>query len=134
MKLSKSDLKRLILEEMGSVVKTMTEVDELSDEEIEAELSGAPVDTTPGTAEAAPEAAPEDEQALKMKAATVRQELMGLVPTLVHGSISDEERAFIFQLVKRLAAAGMGGDFKSLISKIDRQIGMTGVDRLAKKV
>ena len=38
MKLSKSDLKRLILEEMGSVVKTMTEVDELSDEEIEAEL------------------------------------------------------------------------------------------------
>ena len=130
MKLSKSDLKRLILEEMGSVVKTMTEVDELSDEEIEAELSGAPVDTTPGTAEAAPE----DEQALKMKAATVRQELMGLVPTLVHGSISEEERAFIFQLVKRLAAAGMGGDFKSLIYKIDRQIGMTGVDRLAKKV
>ena len=32
MKLSKSDLKRLILEEMGSVVKTMTEVGELSDE------------------------------------------------------------------------------------------------------
>jgi len=137
MKLSKSDLKRLILEEMGSVVKTMTEVGELSDEEIEAEFAGAPTtatQTTAGTPGVDAAATPEGEEALKMKANAVRQQFMELVPELVQGSISEEERAFIFTVLSRLAGAAKGGDMKALIPKIDKNIGLTGVDRLAKKV
>ena len=136
MKLSKKDLKKLILEEMNSVIKTMTEVGELSDEEIEAEFAGAPTtatQTTTGTPEVDATATPEGEEALEMKAGEVRTKLMELVPVLVHGSINKEERAFIFQLVQRLAAAGTGGDFTALRDKISSAITRTGVDQLAKK-
>ena len=69
-----------------------------------------------------------------MKANAVRQQFMELVPELVQGSISEEERAFIFTVLSRLAGAAKGGDMKALIPKIDKNIGLTGVDRLAKKV
>ena len=69
-----------------------------------------------------------------MKANAVRQQFMELVPGLVQGSISEEERHFIFTVLNRLAGAAKGGDMKPLIPKIDKNIGLTGVDRLAKKV
>ena len=136
MKLSKKDLNKLILEEMNSVIKTMTEVGELSDEEIDAEFAGAPTtatQTTAGTPEADATATPEGEEALKMKANAVRQQFMELVPELVPGSISEEERHFIFKVLNRLVVAAQGGDMKPLIPRLNKSIGITGVDRLAKK-
>ena len=130
MKLTKSGLKKLILEEMNNALEDVTEVDDPTGVELDPELAaatGVAEPAQPGEEEAGKEA-------LEIRKSEVRGQLMNMVPTLVQGAVSTDELNWLLNHFDQLIADAVGGDIMPVTPAVDRAVDRTNVHKKAKPI
>ena len=130
MKLTKSGLKILILEEMNNALEDVTEVDDPTGVELDPELAAATVVAEP----AQPGEEEAGKEALEIRKSEVRGQLMKMVQTLVQGAVSTNELSWLVTHFKQLIDDAVGGDIMPVTPAVDRAVDRTNVHKKAKPI